>query len=360
MEESKALEVVAAPAIPATVFQPIMSIEDAIARRDTIVKFVQRIMVLDQDYGKIPGTDSKPVLLKPGAEKLCSFFGLEPEFLPISEEIDLLGEKHGGEPFYYIRYRCRLVKNGIVMGVGEGSCNSWESKYRYRNANRKCPACGAEAIIKGKEEYGGGWLCFAKKGGCGAKYGDNDKSITEQVVGRVLNPDVADQINTIQKMAQKRALVPATLLATSGSEFFTQDLEDNPPEEPNPIKKTMAEKKQAEQRPLAGQPKQTQKPEPEIPQALRSMFEGLAKPGYLKQAYQILKTRLLEVSPANGQAEYDLIIEKHGVRNTTQISAHKAALLEMWNTAEQWHARQTTATDADLPGELFSNEVTNA
>ena len=43
---------------------------------------------------------------------------------------------------------------------------------------------------------------------------------------RVPNPDVADLVNTIQKMAQKRALVAATLIATSASEFFTQDVED--------------------------------------------------------------------------------------------------------------------------------------
>lgn len=31
-----------------------------------------------------------------------------------------------------------------------------------------CPECGkSKAVIKGKEEYGGGWLCFKKKGGCG-------------------------------------------------------------------------------------------------------------------------------------------------------------------------------------------------
>jgi len=41
-----------------------------------------------------------------------------------------------------------------------------------------CPECGADAIIKGREEYGGGWLCFQKKGGCGAKW-DNDPRIIE-------------------------------------------------------------------------------------------------------------------------------------------------------------------------------------
>ena len=45
-------------------------------------------------------------------------------------------------------------------------------------------------------------------------------------VYRVPNPDIASQVNTIQKMAQKRALIASTLLAINASEFFTQDIED--------------------------------------------------------------------------------------------------------------------------------------
>lgn len=37
--------------------------------------------------------------------------------------------------------------------------------------NPVCPACGGlDAVIKGKQEYGWGWVCFTKKGGCGAKW----------------------------------------------------------------------------------------------------------------------------------------------------------------------------------------------
>src|SRR5580698_4974819 len=60
-----------------------MSMEVALARRAAIVEFTRKIMVRDRDFGEIPGT-SKPTLLKPGAEKLCNFFGLEPEFTPVS------------------------------------------------------------------------------------------------------------------------------------------------------------------------------------------------------------------------------------------------------------------------------------
>jgi hypothetical protein len=124
----------ARPVEPSTrdsMFLPAMSMEVALARRSAIVEFTRRIMVKDQDFGEIPGTH-KPTLLKPGAEKLCNFFGLEPEFTPIAEEIDWTGAQHGGEVFCYARYRCRLLREGRVVGVGEGSCNSFEAKYRYR------------------------------------------------------------------------------------------------------------------------------------------------------------------------------------------------------------------------------------
>ena len=69
-------------------------------------------------------------------------------------------------------------------------------------------------------------MCYAKKGGCGAKFADNAPEIVNQETGVVKNPDIADLANTILKMADKRALIAATLIATGMSEYFTQDVED--------------------------------------------------------------------------------------------------------------------------------------
>jgi hypothetical protein len=215
-------------------------------------------MVKDRDFGEIPGTN-KPTLLKPGAEKLCNFFGLEPEFTPIVEDLDWTGAEHGGEVFCYARYRCRLLREGRVVGVGEGSCNSWEAKYRYRwVAEEQVPEhldrtlllkrgvrrtlCEFEFAIERAETTGTygkpaeHWQRFrdairtetarpveklTRRGNSAAWEIDIDTALY-----RIPNPDVADVVNTIQKMAQKRALVAATLIATSASEFFTQDVED--------------------------------------------------------------------------------------------------------------------------------------
>ena len=159
------------------IFQPVMSIKDMTDRYQMMARITSEIMREGQDYGAIPGTGGKPSLLKPGAEKLTTFFGLRKEFNILMQTEDWTGTEHGGEPFFYYLIRCSLYRDEVLIAAADGSCNSWESKYRWRKAERVCPTCGADAIIKGRDEYGGGWVCFKKKGGCGAKFKDGDQSI---------------------------------------------------------------------------------------------------------------------------------------------------------------------------------------
>lgn len=198
---------------------PALSIQEAIDRYNAVVKFVQQVMKEGLDYGTIPGTD-KPTLFKPGSEKLCTLFGFVPEFETVNSIVDF------DRGLFYFHYRCRLTRHGATVATGEGSCNSKEKKYRYRFEERKCPNCGKATIIKGRAEYGGGFLCYGKKGGCGAKFTDNAPEIINQPLGQVENTEPFDLINTLQKMGQKRALVASVLIAANASEFFTQDVED--------------------------------------------------------------------------------------------------------------------------------------
>ncbi len=140
-------------------FMPAMSIELAVERYNTITEFVSRVLRRDVDYGMIPGTE-KFTLLKPGAEKLTTFFGLSTRFQVIERIEDWTGANHDGEPFFYYLYRCQLYRGDLLVAEADASCNSRETKYRYREAQRICPACQQAAIIKGREEYGGGWLCL--------------------------------------------------------------------------------------------------------------------------------------------------------------------------------------------------------
>lgn len=195
----------------------------AAALRAQVENLRAAVMVQDIDYGLVPGSN-KMVLLKPGAEKMCSEFGFYPSF----EQVTAVEQFDPDRPLFHYRYRAVLYRIGTGERIAEGigSCNSMEKKYRYRQGERLCPTCGKPTIIKGKTEYGGGWICFAKKGGCGAKFADTDPQIADQQVGQVANTDIFDQINTLDKMAQKRALIAAVLIATNASAYFTQDLED--------------------------------------------------------------------------------------------------------------------------------------
>jgi len=189
-----------------------------------IQEVMQAVMQEGYHYGVIPGTD-KPTLLKPGAEKLTTTFRLAPLLHVETRELG------NGHREYQVRCTLVHIPTARVYGEGVGSCSTLESRYRYRNADRTCPYCGRTTIIKGKAEYGGGWLCFQRKGGCGAKFADQDISIVSQAAGRVENNDLADTYNTVLKMAKKRALVDATLTATAASDIFNQDLDDYTPPE---------------------------------------------------------------------------------------------------------------------------------
>jgi len=200
--------------------------------RERIARIKRELMEEGTHYGTIPGTP-KPTLLQPGAEVLCEVFQIRPDFIPTITYGDNVTS-----PAVRVVTRCELhlgSLDGPVVGVGEGSANSWEKKHRYRRGERACPACGAIGhIIKGKDEYGGGWLCYRAKGGCGAKFKDGDAAIEGQQVGDVENPDPHDLENNILKMSVKRAHVDGTKRATASSDLFTQDVEDLPGAESQP------------------------------------------------------------------------------------------------------------------------------
>lgn len=119
------------------------------------------------DYGTIPGTGSKPTLLKPGAEKILMLLGLTSEYELIEKVLDY--EKG----FFAFTVKCVIYRNGQKITEGMGHANTREKRY-----------------TSGKQH------------------------------------DPYTLANTVLKMAKKRAQVDAVLTVASLSEIFTQDLED--------------------------------------------------------------------------------------------------------------------------------------
>jgi hypothetical protein len=223
----------------------------------------------------IPGT-KKPTLFKAGAELLDTIYGLRADFIPTVD----LGD---GETVPHIRVSMRAELHlgdlaGPVVAVGYGAANSWEVKHRYRREERTCPECGNEGtVIKGKQEYGGGWLCWTKKpGGCGAKFAEDAPEIVGQVVENAQNPDPFDLENTLVKMAEKRAFVDVTLRATASSDLFTQDVDMGRGQgDPPPSERTPAPAAFDKSQPKAeGQPKPSQGLNELIWEAAKLVAEG--------------------------------------------------------------------------------------
>lgn len=216
----------------AVVLTPVMDVNTAKARLQEFQEFCAHYLQESKDggndggdYGVIPGTKKK-TLLKSGADKLCELYGLYDKY-----EVKATIDWETGLFDYELTCILKSRRDDSEVGSGVGSCSSFESKYKWREQKRQCPSCGKETIIKGKAEYGGGWLCWKKEGksdGCGAKFKDGDKSIEDQVQGRVENPDIVDIKNTVLKMAKKRAKIDAVISVTRSSGIFTQDMDDIP------------------------------------------------------------------------------------------------------------------------------------
>lgn len=195
-------------------------ITEAIHDLKALRTFVAKELVDGHDYGIIPGTSDKKVLLQPGAQKIAMY-------MQVHFERSIERTEIGAGHVEFFVTSSAILRNGIKIGEGIGSCSTMESKHRFRNANRVCPTCGKDTIIKGKEEYGGGWVCWKKGGGgCNAKFGEKDKAIIDQAAGKVENDNPHDVRNTCLKMAKKRADVDCALGIGAISDLFTQDLDD--------------------------------------------------------------------------------------------------------------------------------------
>lgn len=181
---------------------------EAKRRLQSLQAFVQSVMVKDADFGVIPGTGEKPTLLQPGAQKLAELYGLSHRF----EVVEQVKDWERG--FFYFEYRCVLSsrRDGSHIGDGIGSCNSRESRYAARWVfGNQVPAGVDISTLKSRK-------------------GRSKKTGNEYVQYLMPNDDPYSIVNTLQKMAAKRAYIHAVIGATRSSGLFTQDVEDLPPE----------------------------------------------------------------------------------------------------------------------------------
>lgn len=237
------------------IINPQAALEAAKVRKDVVVSMrSSQVLQAGVDYGVIPGSP-KPSLLKPGAERLCAAFG----FNPVFETLTAVERWDGEEPLFFYRIRCHLIHidSSLEVATGIGSCNSRESKYRWRWAREEdIPEWLDKSTLKTRANTISEFAFAVDKAETTGKYGKpaaywqqfkdaiangtarkvkrttaRGESEAWEIGGieyRIPNDDIFSLVNTIEKMACKRALIAATLIAANASEFFTQDIEDMP------------------------------------------------------------------------------------------------------------------------------------
>ena len=178
------------------------SLEEAIKQQTLLNNFVASQMKQGTDYGIIPGTKRKS-LYKPGAEKLLFFNGLG-----IKLEIGPNTVVDWKEGFWNYEYKAVAFhkRTGTVVAECYGSANSKENRYAWRWVSEKKIPRGMK-----KED-----LVSEKKSGDHGEY----------MAYRIPNEDLYTVPNTLQKMAQKRAINGVAILACRASENFTTDVEE--------------------------------------------------------------------------------------------------------------------------------------
>lgn len=87
---------------------------------------------------------------------------------------------------------------GVAPEDDDGEAAEGRGSGRSASKSATCPECGkAGTIIKGSAEYGGGWLCWKKKGGCGAKFSTNPSESHEPPAGDGLEDGLEQSIEEI-------------------------------------------------------------------------------------------------------------------------------------------------------------------
>ena len=238
-----------------TIYQP-EEHNVVVQKNAAIIELRDNMFRVGIHYGEPFKGAGKPTLLKPGAETIMSRFQLWPDFIERSTVEDWNTE----HPIFHYRYECRLIhrETGEVWGAGIGSCNSMEDKYGWRwvsevdvppNVDKTTLQIRSStinefvfAVDEGKtsgdygkpEEYwrkfhsaieSGDARAVKRKARTGKEYDAWEIGGDEY---RIPNNNVFTIVNTIDKMAQKRAFVAAVLVATGASAYFTQDVEDFP------------------------------------------------------------------------------------------------------------------------------------
>lgn len=238
-----------------------MTVEEAREFEGEMNRFVETALVQGRDYGKVPH-GSKPTLFKSGAEKIQVFLGL----VARAEITNRIEDYNAG--FFSYEAKVFLIDyNGAVRAEGVGICNTREGRYI--------------------------------------------KSSSYAVM------------NTVLKMAKKRALVDAVLNVAALSARFTQDIEDGTNMEPDNAAQRRPDA--AVQKPDTGQ----QKPDTAKTEKPAETKQEMPKPkGRRATKKQMEKLQLLmQQSNSTANALNKYVLREYGIDDYRQATSAIVSVL---------------------------------
>lgn len=284
-------------------------------------QIVQRQLISGIDYGQT-GNNQKPTLLKPGAEKLMRLHGLIDKY----EIIKQIEDWENG--FFYYFIKCVLIhyETGKIVAEGIGSCNSKESKYRWRWVTEKELPAGIDKSMLQKKVMQG-------------QYGS-------YTLYRIENDDIYSIVNTIQKMAKKRALIDAVLSACRLSSVFTQDIEEEHISNGNGITNEATTLPQQKAQPSQSQVKQNQPQQKPVQAQSNQATSTPQAQSAIPTSKELLalKAKLLEAGYSDQEARKIL----SSIKTKEQLAQ---TLAQIMNTANEQNVEQESIQqpEDDIP-----------
>jgi hypothetical protein len=164
------------------------------AFRQLLLEYVKSEMDETRHFYTV-GDTAKPALSQDGARKLCGLY-------EVRVGDSTLTETYHDDGHYSCKSTVRLysMATGDEVAQGTGSCTTRESRYAYRwMFPNQVPSNIPKADLVSRE--------ITTRNGRSTQY-------------RVPNPDLADQYNTVLKMAEKRAQTAAVLRLPEAAEIF--------------------------------------------------------------------------------------------------------------------------------------------
>jgi len=254
----------------------------AIEAQKQLNNFIASQMREGIDYGVIPGTKKKS-LLKPGTEKLLFFNGLGIRLEPTTGTI-----VNWDKPFFNYEFRAIVFhkRSGTVVAECIGSANSLETKYRYIWVKEyRIPRGLDKDSLETKEKDG-------------------------DTLYRIDNPDIYNLPNTLNRMAQKRAISGGAILACRASENFTTEIDDDDIAHPATLVQDLTKMVDGEAKPAPAKPASNNASKPAISEA------------QVKRVYTIMKSAGVDIADVKEylKAKLSYTVDEAGESHLARVS----------------------------------------